>query len=96
MRALFLISLLLIMGVGACRMEVQSLSGRISVAGNEPFTYVRLVDAQQHEYRLVGEKAERIRRTLQGREVELRGRVVKQAVGPGEPAEFQVDEVLAR
>lgn len=84
-----LLFLLLTCGTG-CSGELFQISGRVSVAGNAPFTYVRIVDAQRHEYRLVGPQAERLRHDWQGREVLLSGRVVKPAVGPGMPAEFEV------
>ena len=88
--------LLLCLVAGGCRLVQQQIEGRISVAGNEPFSYVRLVDPEQHEYRLVGPEAARIRRTLQGRDVILKGKIVRDAVGPGMPAEFEVREVVPR
>lgn len=97
MKRLFLCFLFLLQLSGTgCSFELQKIDGRISVAGSEPFTYVRLIDDVQHEYRLVGPKAETLRQGWQGRNVQLDGRIVKDAIGPGMPAEFEVKEIMGR
>ena len=65
------------------------VTGRVTVTGSEP--HVQLVIVTEEEtYELVGAPADELRR-LQQRRVTVRGRVVREAYGPGFPAQLQVD-----
>ena len=65
------------------------LSGRVVVTGSEPNVMLVIVTDDTH-YELVGELAEELRK-LQQRQVTVRGRIVRQALGPGSPAWLAVD-----
>ena len=70
------------------------ISGKVAVVGNVPFTFLNLVTADKVEYRLVGALEEKIRREMQQMILTVEGRIVKKAIGPGFPAEFEVFEIL--
>jgi len=70
------------------------ITGKVAVAGNEPFSYVRLLTAELQEYKLVGPKAASLRRHHQNEVVKLEGRIVQPAAGPGLPAEFEVTRIF--
>ena len=78
----------------SCDDETKVISGKVAVAGNEPFSYVRVIDQNNVEYKLVGPLVEGLRKSYQGKVVKLRGKVIKRAVGPGFPAEFLVAKIL--
>ena len=61
----------------------------MTVTGSAPRTTLVLVTDTDH-YEIVGDLAPELRR-LQQLHVTVRGRVVRQAAGPGFPAQFQVD-----
>jgi hypothetical protein len=70
------------------------VKGRVSLKGNEPFTYLAIETATGQEYALVGELTEEIRAKYQGKEIEVAGTVVKADAGPGSPAQLQVQKIL--
>ena len=66
-----------------------TVTGRVTVIGTEP--HLQLVVVTEDEtYELVGAPAEELW-DLQQRRVTVRGRVVREAYGPGFPAQLQVD-----
>lgn len=69
------------------------VAGRVAVKGNEPHTYLVLV-SDSREYKLVGPLQEKIWKTYQGQRIRVRGRIVREALGPGFPAELEVLEIL--
>lgn len=69
-------------------------TGRISVRGNEPHTYLALVTSDNQEYRIVGDLEQKIRSSYQNKRVTVAGRIVKEALGPGFPTELRVEKVL--
>ena len=69
--------------------QVIELTGRVTVTGSAPLTILVLVTEADH-YEIVGDLAPELR-TLQQLHVTVRGRVVREAAGPGFPAQFQVD-----
>ena len=69
--------------------QVIELTGRVTVTGSAPLTILVLVTETDH-YEIVGDLAAELRR-LQQLHVTARGRVVREAYGPGFPAQFQVD-----
>ena len=69
--------------------HVIELTGRVTVTGSAPLTILVLVTETDH-YEIVGDLAAELRR-LQQLHVTVRGRVVREAYGPGFPAQFQVD-----
>jgi hypothetical protein len=72
----------------------QQLTGRLFLTGNVPHAFLVLEDSEGVLYRLTGEVVEELTRNAQGRTAVLRGRVVREALGPGRPAEFLVARVL--
>ena len=71
-----------------------TIQGRVSVRGNEPFTYLSLVTEENEEYALVGPLEERIRRDYQGSYLRVKGTILEEAKGPGFPAQLKLDEIL--
>ena len=69
--------------------QVIEFTGRVTVTGSAPRTILVLVTETDH-YEIVGDLAPELR-TLQQRHVTVRGRVVREAAGPGFPARLQVD-----
>jgi hypothetical protein len=71
---------------------IVTLSGKITVKGSEPNTYLALTAADGTIYELNGKAAVELREEYQNRLVELRGRIVKDTLGPGMPARVEVSE----
>ena len=71
-----------------------TLKGKIAVKGNEPHTYLVLILEQNLEYAIVGDLRQEIWTKYQGQVIKVQGKIVKQAVGPGFPAELEVSEIL--
>lgn len=69
--------------------ETISVSGRVTVTGSDPHVMLVIVTDDVH-YELVGEVAEDLW-DLQQRQVTVRGRIVRPALGPGFPARLAVD-----
>ena len=67
------------------------VSGRVVVVGSDPHVLLVIVTQAGDEYELTGERAADLWR-LQQRHVTVRGRVLRQAYGPGAPAQLEVDE----
>ena len=80
----------------ACNEDKKIITGKVAVAGHEPFAYVRVIDQDKVEYKLVGPMRDTLRKEYQGQIVQLEGKVVKKSVGPGMPAEFLVLVIVAR
>ena len=70
--------------------EMVAVTGRVTVTGSDPLMILVIVTDTEAEYELVGEHAEALR-DLQQRYVTVSGRVVRSAVGPGFPAQLEVD-----
>ena len=73
--------------------EPMQIMGKISVKGHMPFPYLCLTTTGNVEYRLVGPMEEKIWRNMQQRVLTVEGRIIKKAVGPGFPAEFEVVKI---
>jgi len=70
--------------------ETPSVSGRVVAVGAEPHVMLVIVTDDVH-YELVGEAANDLWE-LQQRQVTVHGRIVRQALGPGFPAQLAVGE----
>ncbi len=70
------------------------LTGRVAIKGNAPHTMVVLTTASETgkkvDYQLVGPLSGEIGRKYQNRTVRLQGRIVRDPLGPGFPAQFEV------
>ncbi len=93
-RAAAIVALLLLTGgiVMACE---ESLDGRVSVVGNEPFAYLALTTEEGRQVALAGEKAEELGAEYQGRWVRVYGSIEQEERGPGRPARFSVERFEA-
>ena len=69
--------------------QVIELTGRVTVTGSAPLLMLVLVTETDH-YEIVGDLVPELR-NLQQLFVTVRGRVVREAYGPGFPAQLQVD-----
>ena len=65
------------------------VSGRVTATGSDPHV-ILVLDTGTEYYHLVGEQAAELW-GLQQRQIEVYGRVVRQARGPGFPAQLEVD-----
>ena len=70
--------------------EMIAVTGRVTVTGSDPLVILVIVTDTDAEYELVGEHADALR-DLQQRYVTVSGRVVRSALGPGFPAQLEVD-----
>jgi hypothetical protein len=70
-----------------------TVTGRIAVKGNEPLSYVALI-TQKGDFSIVGPFRNEIRARYQGMFLKVRARIVREARGPGSPAELEVIEIL--
>lgn len=70
-----------------------TLSGRITVKGNEPHTYVVLVVDDSTEYTIVGDLAEVLRKEYQNKTVKVKGKIIKSKAA-GIPDKLEVLEIL--
>jgi hypothetical protein len=70
------------------------LTGRVTVRGSEPHTIVVIASAERGDVQLSGRLAGEIRSRHQGRILEVRCRIVREALGPGFPAEAEVLKIL--
>lgn len=85
---------LLLASAAACAAPGTLIDGRIAIAGNEPFSYLSLTSEDAVQYRLSGELAAALERDYQGQRVRLKGSLVKESVGPGYPAQFEVESIM--
>ena len=70
--------------------EMVAVTGRVVATGSDPFVILVIVTGANEQYELVGERAEPLW-DLQQLQVTVRGRVVREASGPGFPAQLEVD-----
>lgn len=70
--------------------ELLTVTGRVVATGSDPFVILVIVTGANEQYELVGERAGPLW-DLQQRQVTVRGRVVREASGPGFPAQLEVD-----
>ena len=66
------------------------VAGRVVATGSDPFVILVIVTDANEQYELVGERADPLW-DLQQQQVTVRGRVVREAAGPGFPAQLEVD-----
>ena len=66
-----------------------AITGRVVVTGSAPLAILVIVNDAHHQFELVGERAGGLW-DLQQRRVTVRGRVVREALGPGFPAQLEV------
>jgi len=71
------------------------LTGRVTVRGSEPHTTLVMASAERGDVQLGGKLANEIRSRHQGRVVEVRCRIVREAKGPGFPAEAEVLKIVS-
>jgi hypothetical protein len=70
-----------------------TIKGRVSVKGNEPHTYLALKTVKE-EFKIVGLLTNEIRDKYQNKYIEVKGAIIKKAIGPGFPAELEVTSIV--
>ena len=70
--------------------QAVAVTGQVTVTGSDPHVALVVVTEAGTQYELVGERAGPLW-DLQQRQVTVRGRIVQQALGPGFPAQLEVD-----
>lgn len=70
-----------------------TVSGRVVATGSDPHVTLVVITEANEQYELVGARAEPLWH-LQQRPVTVRGRIVQQALGPGFPAQLEVDSYI--
>ena len=70
--------------------QVVAVTGRVTVTGSAPHVTLVVVTEAGKQYELVGERADPLW-DLQQRRVIVQGRVVQPAIGPGFPAQLEVE-----
>lgn len=93
--AVLLLSLLPLSAFGAQEEapEVPSYRGKVSVKGSEPHTWTALTTSDT-VYKLTGSLTQEIRQEYQGHNLTIAGNIIKEALGPGFPAELEVIEII--
>ncbi len=69
-------------------------AGTLSMKGSEPHTYLALTTEEGIEYKITGPLEKKLAGAYQYKKVTVAGKIVKEAVGPGFPAELNVSEIL--
>lgn len=69
------------------------IEGTISMKGSMPRTYLACTTADGTEYKITGPLEEKLALEFQNKTVSLAGTIVREAVGPGFPAEFRVETI---
>ncbi len=69
------------------------IEGTISMKGSMPGTYLACTTSNGTEYKITGPLAEKLALEFQNKTVSLKGTIVREAVGPGFPAEFRVETI---
>ena len=69
-----------------------TVTGVVSVKGNEPFTYCALTSSGR-AYSIVGDRKSEIMAKYQNREITVTGKIVREGEGPL-PYEIDVDEIV--
>ncbi len=75
--------------------NMQKISGRISMKGSMPNTYLALTTDSGTEYKITGPAEEKLAADYQYTTATVSGKVVKEAVGPGFPAEFRAEKIIS-
>ena len=71
------------------------IKGKVTIKGNEPFSYVALTAENGSEYRLTGKLKDLIAEKYQNMILTVRGKIIKKQAGPGMPAEFEVNKIIS-
>lgn len=90
---LLLTTLPALTAMGSREDKPERFTGVAAVKGSEPFTRIVLV-TDTGDLALTGPLADKIRRNFQGHRVTVRGKIEKEALGPGFPAELYVLEII--
>jgi len=73
----------------------ESMEGRVSVVGNEPFAYLALTTDDGRQFALEGEKADELRAEFQGRRVRVFGTLEDENARPGRAGRIVVERFEA-
>jgi len=86
-----LLPTLVLLGISACAQnELLDIEGEVYVKGSAPHTYIVIEDTQKHTYyKVVNGKAFDLMHK-QKQTVHIKAKAIKEAIGPGFPAEIEV------
>ena len=90
---LLLTTLTVLTALGSREDRPERFTGVAAVKGSEPFTRIVLV-TEEEDLALTGPLADKIRQNFQGHQVTVKGKIEKEALGPGFPAELYVIEII--
>jgi hypothetical protein len=91
--ALLLMAIPTLTALGSREDRPERFTGTAAVKGSEPFTRIVLV-TENEDLALTGPLADKIRQNFQGHRVTVKGKIEKEALGPGFPAELYVIEII--
>jgi len=85
---------LAILSIGACAQnDLIEIEGKIRLKGSEPHSYLVIVDNKAHKtYKIINKNDFNLMQK-QKQTVHLKAKAVKDAIGPGFPAEIEVVSV---
>ena len=74
--------------------EYGTITGKISVKGNEPKTFVALTTEEGRVYEITGPLTDRLAEDYQYSTVILEGKLIRASTGPGMPARFRAEKIV--
>lgn len=75
--------------------DTGTITGRITIKGNEPKTFVALTAADGRVYEITGPLTGRLKEEYQYRTVTLEGELLRKSAGPGIPAQFRAEKIVS-
>lgn len=75
--------------------DTGTITGRITIKGSEPKTFVALTTEAGTVYEITGPLTGRLQEEYQYRTVTLEGALVRTSAGPGMPAQFRAEKIVS-
>ena len=75
--------------------DTGTITGKISVKGSEPKTFVALTTEAGTVYEITGHLTGRLQEEYQYRTVTLEGALLRTSAGPGMPARFRAEKIVS-
>ena len=74
-------------------LSAETISGQVSVNGNEPFTFVVITDDQNVQYKVTGSYEKKIRMLYQGKKIKVKGNIKCPPKGEFGMCEIEVKKI---